>query len=46
MYDVSCILLSTTLKTNSIGVQKEETSKNEIPIIRIEDVYADEFYNS
>lgn len=46
MHDVSCILLSTTLKTNSIGVQKEETSKNEIPIIRIEDVYADEFYKA
>lgn len=46
MHDVSCKLLSTILVTNDIGVQKEETKKQEIPIIRIEDVYANEFYEA
>lgn len=46
MRDVSCKLLSTTLKTNSIGVQKEETVEIEIPIIKVEDIYANEFYKA
>lgn len=46
MRDVSCKLLSTTLKTNSIGVQKEETVETEIPIIKVEDIYANEFYKA
>ena len=46
MHDVSCKLLSTTLKSNSIGVQKEEVEETEIPLIRVEDVYANEFYEA
>lgn len=46
MRDVSCKLLSTTLKTDEIGVQKEETVEIEIPIIKVEDVYANEFYKA
>ena len=47
MRDVSCKLLSTTLITNSIGVQKkEEISETEIPIIKVEEVYANEFYEA
>lgn len=46
MRDVSCKLLSTTLKTDKIGVQKEEISKVEIPLIKVEDVYANEFYKA
>lgn len=46
MRDVSCKLLSTTLKTDKIGVQKEEISKIEIPLIKVEDVYANEFYKA
>ena len=46
MRDVSCKLLSTTLKTDSIGVQKEEINEVEIPIIKVEDVYANEFYKA
>lgn len=46
MRDVSCKLLSTTLKTDSIGVQKEVTTEVEIPIIKIEEVYANEFYEA
>ncbi len=44
MRDISCKLLSTTLIIDSIGVQKEKTIEKEIPIIKVEDVYADEFY--
>lgn len=46
MRDVSCKLLSTTLKTDKIGVQKEEMGKVEIPLIKVEDVYANEFYKA
>lgn len=46
MYDVECVLLSTQLKMDSIGVQKEEIVKIPIPIIKVEDVYANEFYKA
>lgn len=46
MRDISCKLLSTTLITDSIGVQKEETKEVEIPIIKVEDIYEKEFYRA
>lgn len=46
MRDVSCKLLSTTLQTDNIGVQKEITTEVEVPIIKIEEVYANEFYEA
>lgn len=46
MRDVSCKLLSTTLITNSIGVQTETKIEIEIPIIKVEDVYANEYYQA
>ncbi len=46
MRDVSCKLLSTTLKVDKIGVQKEVVVEVEIPIIKVEDVYASEFYKA
>lgn len=46
MRDVSCKLLSTTLQTDSIGVQKEVQKEVEVPIIKVEEVYANEFYEA
>lgn len=46
MRDVSCKLLFTQIIENSIGVQKEQVTEIEIPIIKIEDVYANEFYQA
>lgn len=46
MRDVSCKLLSTQTITDSIGVEKETTTELEIPIIKVEDVYANEFYEA
>ena len=46
MRDVSCKLLSTTFISNEIGVQEEKTVEKEIPIIKVEDVYAQEFYEA
>lgn len=46
MRDVSCKLLSTIYSKDSIGVEKEETLESECPIIKIEDVYAKEFYEA
>ena len=46
MRDVSCKLLSTTLQTDSIGVQKEVKTEAEVPIIKVEEVYANEFYEA
>lgn len=44
MYDVSCKLLARTITTNSIGVEEETITELEIPIIKVEDVYLNEFY--
>lgn len=46
MRDVSCKLLSTTLKSDNIGVEKEVITEIEIPIIKIEDIYEKEFYRA
>ena len=46
MHDVECTLLSTNLISNEIGVEKQEVVKRPIPIIRIEDVYANEYYEA
>ena len=46
MRDVSCKLLSTKIQEDSIGVQKEVTTEVEIPIIKVEEVYANEFYEA
>ncbi len=45
MHDVSCKLISIISESNSIGVNKtKKTVKREIPIIKVEDVFANEFY--
>ena len=46
MRDVSCKLLSTSIQSDSIGVEKEITTQIECPIIKVEDVYANEFYEA
>lgn len=46
MRDVSCKLLSTQITIDSIGVEKETITELEIPIIKVEDVYAKEFYEA
>lgn len=46
MRDVSCTLLSTSIQSNEIGVEKEVTTQIECPIIKVEDVYANEFYEA
>lgn len=46
MIDVSCKLISKTIQSNSIGVQVESITKSEIPIIKVEDIYAKEFYEA
>lgn len=46
MRDISCKLLSTSITNDSIGVQKENTTEVEVPITKVEDVYANEFYQA
>ena len=46
MRDVSCKLLSTKIQEDSIGVQKEVKVEVEVPIIKVEEVYANEFYEA
>lgn len=46
MQDISCILLSTVIVKNDIGVEEEKQVENQIPIIKIEDIYAKEFYDA
>ena len=46
MISGSCFLLSIKYTSNSIGVQKETVIKKEVPIIKIEDIRANEFYKA
>lgn len=46
MRDVSCKLLSTQITENSIGVQQKKITETEIPVIKVEDIYANEFYEA
>ena len=47
MRDVSWKLISTIIASNNIGVQKpNRVIEREIPIIKVEDVYAKEFYEA
>ena len=47
MRDVSCKLLSTNkIQEDSIGVQKEVQKEVEVPIVKVEEVYKDEFYEA
>lgn len=46
MRDVTCILLSTSIQSNSIGVEEEVQTQIDCPIIKVEDVYANEFYSA
>lgn len=46
MRDISCKLLSTQIVENSIGVQTEKITELEIPIIKVEDIYANEYYEA
>lgn len=46
MRDVSCKLLSTQITKNSIGVEIINTTERNCPIIKIEDIYANEYYQA
>lgn len=47
MRDVGCKLLSFIFETNEIGSKKiVETKQKEIPIIQVEDIYANEYYKA
>lgn len=46
MYSTECILLSTTYTENNIGVQQETLTRTTIPIMKVEDIYANEFYQA
>lgn len=46
MRDISCTLLHITTTQDKIGNEIEEIKKKVIPIIKIEDVYANEYYQA
>lgn len=47
MYSTEFKFLSTQIISDEIGVQKEQVIESDpIPIIKIEDIYADEFYQA
>lgn len=46
MRDVSCKLISIAIVEDDIGVQKEVRTESEIPIIKVEDIYSNEFYKA
>ena len=46
MRDIACTLLSTTIEQDDIGNEIETVKKRLIPIIKVEDVYAKEYYEA
>ena len=46
MYDVSCKLVSEKITQNEIGVETVETIETEVPIIKVESIYANEYYEA
>lgn len=46
MRDIACTLLSTTIEQDDIGNEIETVNKRLIPIIKVEDVYANEYYQA
>ena len=46
MRDIACTLLSTTIEQDDIGNEIEKVKKRLIPIIKVEDVYANEYYQA
>lgn len=46
MRDIVCYLLSTSIITNNIGVEEEVQTQIECPLIKVEDVYLNEFYEA
>ena len=46
MRDVSCKLIGETFESNEIEVQTVYKTYAEIPIIKVEDVYANEYYEA
>ena len=46
MRDIACTLLSTTIEQDEIGNEIETVKKRLIPIIKVEDVFAKEFYQA
>lgn len=46
MRDLTCKLLTTTLTENCIGVEIETQVEKTCPIIRVENIYAKEFYRA
>lgn len=46
MISGSCFLMHIDINSNEIGVQKETIKKREVPIIKVEDIRANEFYKA
>lgn len=46
MRDIACTLLSTIITQDSIGNEIEQIQRRQIPLIKVEDVYANEFYEA
>lgn len=46
MQDVECILIVKKVVQNEIGVEKETEEETPIPIIKVEDIYATEYYEA
>ena len=46
MRDVSCKLISITIEQDNIGNEIESTTEKNVPIIKVEDIYANEYYEA
>lgn len=46
MIATSITLLNRTLQSDSIGVQEEIVEQVEVPLLKVEDIYSNEFYEA
>lgn len=46
MYDVSCKLVSKKITQDEIGVEQITFVEKEVPIIKVESIYANEYYEA
>ena len=46
MIDVGCVLIATSIEQDNIGNDIETKTEKNVPIIKIENIYSNEFYSA
>lgn len=46
MIDVGCVLIATSIEQDNIGNDIETKTEKNVPIIKVENIYSNEFYSA